>query len=540
MRVLALWCPDWPVSASGHDPDQPVAVVEAGMVRAASAAARQDGVRIGMRRREATGCSPDLLVLAGDRAQEARLFEPVAAAVAALTPLVEVVRPGLLVFDALGPARYFGGEASLHQHVTAAATRALPSPSCPAPMVGIADGRFAAVLAARQGAIVPIRSSAGFVAPLPVSVLGRPDLADLLGRLGIHTLGAFAALPAAAVVARFGAEAGALHALASGKDHRSLQATTPAEELAASIELDPPAKQAETAAFAGRSLATDLIDQLRQHGLTCTLVRIEAETTTGAALCRRWRGDGGSRTGPDRHDGNGLVPDMGLGVDMLVERLRWQLDGWLSGTTTEPPPTGGLTRLRLVAEEVVPATGHQLGLWGAISDTDRRAARGLDRLRGMLGPQAVVTATIIGGRGPAERVTLVPWGELPPSGDPASLPWPGHYPSPAPELVHRPPIPAEVVDAEGMLVTVSARGGLSAPPALLSIGPGPQMIVVAWAGPWTADERWWDPAARRRRARLQLLTGNTSNTIDPRNTGDGTAHLCAVEAGRWWVEATYG
>jgi len=50
---------------------------------------------------------------------------------------------------------------------------------------------------------------------------------------------------------------------------------------------------------------------------------------------------------------------------------------------------------------------------------------------------------------------------------------------------------------------------------------------VAWAGPWLSDERWWDRAARRRRARFQLL--------DERQR----AYLCSVERGGWWVEATY-
>ncbi|MBW8825938.1 MAG: hypothetical protein JF603_06275, partial [Acidobacteria bacterium] len=48
-----------------------------------------------------------------------------------------------------------------------------------------------------------------------------------------------------------------------------------------------------------------------------------------------------------------------------------------------------------------------------------------------------------------------------------------------------------------------------------------------WCGPWPVDERWWDTAARRRRARLQVALA------------DGTAHLLALESGRWTVEATY-
>ncbi|HEX8803675.1 MAG TPA: hypothetical protein VF743_05765 [Acidimicrobiales bacterium] len=52
------------------------------------------------------------------------------------------------------------------------------------------------------------------------------------------------------------------------------------------------------------------------------------------------------------------------------------------------------------------------------------------------------------------------------------------------------------------------------------------MAITAWAGPWPCDERWWDPARHRRRARVQVEAG-------------GVAHLLVLESGRWWVEATY-
>jgi len=58
-----------------------------------------------------------------------------------------------------------------------------------------ADGLFAAVLAARRGLIVPAGGTPAFLAPLPVAALGRDDLTALLDRLGIRTVGGFAALP---------------------------------------------------------------------------------------------------------------------------------------------------------------------------------------------------------------------------------------------------------------------------------------------------------------------------------------------------------
>jgi len=93
--------------------------------------------------------------------------------------------------------------------------------------------------------------------------------------------------------------------------------------------------------------------------------------------------------------------------------------------------------------------------------------------------------------------------------------------------VHAEPVAAEVVDAAGDPVRVSGRGELSAPPARLSVAGGPWSDVVAWAGPWPLEERWWDAAGSRRRARLQLVLA------------DGPARLAVLEGGRWQVTATY-
>ncbi|MGH9104127.1 MAG: DNA polymerase Y family protein, partial [Acidimicrobiales bacterium] len=68
---------------------------------------------------------------------------------------------------------------------------------------------------------------------------------------------------------------------------------------------------------------------------------------------------------------------------------------------------------------------------------------------------------------------------------------------------------------------------LTAVPRTLSVGAGPPVGVVDWAGPWTCDERWWDRRAGRRCARLQVACA------------DRQAHLLVREAGRWRVEATY-
>jgi protein ImuB len=50
--------------------------------------------------------------------------------------------------------------------------------------------------------------------------------------------------------------------------------------------------------------------------------------------------------------------------------------------------------------------------------------------------------------------------------------------------------------------------------------------VLAFAGPWPVDERWWDGAGRRRRVRLQVLA-------------ERVAYLLVLEHGDWSIEGAY-
>ncbi len=153
---------------------------------------------------------PDLLEV--DEGGEAlRSFAEVIGAVEAYCPWVTAVRPGICSLPARGPARYFGGERALIRSIAAAA-----SPITPVE-VGVADGLFAAVLAARDGRVVPPGGTPRFLAPFAVEVLGNPELAELLARLGIRTLGDFAELPESHVLGRFGADGVWCHQLARGR-----------------------------------------------------------------------------------------------------------------------------------------------------------------------------------------------------------------------------------------------------------------------------------------------------------------------------------
>ncbi|MCO1654881.1 DNA polymerase Y family protein [Pseudonocardia sp. S2-4] len=392
--MLALWSPDWPVTAAAraaHVPaHQPAAVFVANRVLACSAVARAQGVRRGLRRREAQARCPDLAVLAPDPDRDARAFEPVVVAIEELAPGVEVVRPGLVALPARGPAGYFGGElAAAERLVDQVAART--GVEC---QVGLADGLFAAVLAARRGVVVAPGDTPAFLAPLEVGELDRePDvdrseLVGLLHRLGLRSLGAFGALAASDVASRFGADAVLAHRLARGLDPRPPVRRHPPEELTVELELDPPVDRVDAAAFAARGLAERLHRTLAGHGLSCTRLGVAARTVGGEQLLRVWR------------CAEPLTP---AGT---VDRVRWQLDSWLTRGGS-----GAVDRMWLVPEETVTAGALQLGLWGEVGEADERASRALVRVQALLGPESVVTAVLVGGRDPGERVRLVPWGD---------------------------------------------------------------------------------------------------------------------------------
>ena len=292
----------------------------------------------------------------------------------------------------------------------------------------------------------------------------------------------------------------------------------------------------ETAAFAAKALAERLMARLGALGLACTAVMIEAETERGERLTRCWRHEGA------------LTPAA------LAARVRWQLEGWLTadggdgddgGAVVEELATSGLVLLRLVPDEVLPATGRQLGFWGGDPAAADRAGRVLARVQGMLGHPAVVTAVP---RAAARRASGCGGcrGAILVNRPVPSRRWRRRAPTPAryrpgrarsrlrrrhASSIHRPP--AELLDAAGEVVTVSGRGD----PLHRRRACGARRCpdrggeIAAWAGPWAHDARWWDRRARARRAYWQVLVAAPD--------GERVACLVAVTAGHAALEAIY-
>ena len=547
-RILALWCPDWPAMAAAAEADlpplHPVAVLSANRVVACSASARAAGVRRGMRKRQAQAACTEMTVVAADENRDGRLFEPVVAAVAEVIPALEVLRPGLLVIAGDRAARYFGGmEALAEELVDVVSACGIES------QVGIADEIFTAVLAARHGHQVEPGGDREYLAGRPVADLAvepsmsdpsRADLVELLRRLGIGTIGAFADMSVTDVATRFARDAVVAHRLANALPGRVPSSRGVPAELDVDHTCDPPVDRIDVAAFIGRTLADVLHRRLRDAAVACTRLTIIATTERGQQHSRTWR------------CAQPLTPET------TADRIRWQLEGWLTGAArptsprVEPRaarssarPDSPIVRLRLEPVEVVEAGALHYQLTDDLSrgglagepDVEERARRSLVRIQGLLGGDAVRIPVLSGGRGPAERITMVSLGDEPaPRRDP-SAPWPGRLPQPSPTVLVETAI--HVLDAVGQPVKVTDRGAFTAEPVTVALASSrarrSSWGLCWWAGPWPVGGADLPAGASVPTGAAETgLTARAQVLLD-----DSRALLLCYRAGEWIVEGVY-
>ncbi|MDR1392612.1 MAG: DNA polymerase Y family protein [Bifidobacteriaceae bacterium] len=514
-RLAAVWLPDWPVVAAIKTgvvpPDVPVIVADARRVKAVSAAARVAGVRRGMKRRSATAICPAGVVVRADPMRDARAFEDVAILIHSLVPGVELLRPGLLLCPAVGVSRYHGGDQALAEHLLTQVAAETGAES----WVGIADGLLAAILAARQSLIIEPGGSPSFLAPHPLTdiTLALQDtavggdlnaLTDLLTRLGIKTLGGLADLPSGNVAERFGSVGIWAQRLARARDVLTGPAHRLPQDFSVSYEADPPLTRIAEAAHVAVKLADDLHAQLTAYGQSYDRLKVSATTETGEQFERTWRLEG--------VDSNGVA-----------DRVRWQLENWLTGRSGLLPD-GALTCLTLEAEEVHPASVGSACLWGNNGHGMARAVRGAERINTLLGGHGVYQPVIQGGRTPRGRIRLVEWGDDTVPLQPVDRPWPGAVPDPAPSLIPVQPQPVALTDAQGNNIRVSPNFELSSRPALLD-----KAAVRGWAGPWPVFAKWWVAGSKR------LVYLQVQIELDQRKQ---TA-LLVREADEWRLEGIY-
>jgi len=299
-----------------------------------------------------------------------------------------------------GLERLWGPEPVLVGRVGAALAPLLPG----RPLAGIARTRFAAAVAARLGPpgrpdaaaadeappdvaapgggraapagiardaglvarTVPPGGDAAFLAPLPAGLLSRdPDVRGRLSRYGLDTIGAVAAIPRSALVARFGtAEGRMLHARATGEETDRFVPRRSPGRLVLALPLDPPADGIEPLRFVLHRLAGALAAQVAARGAGAgrAIVRVRMDRTFSAGSADALRDIVIAQRFPEpTADGEAIER-------LLLARLEAE------------PPAAAVDRVELELAEVIPAAGRQLSLFTPQADRSARLSWQLARL----------------------------------------------------------------------------------------------------------------------------------------------------------------
>ena len=347
--------------------------------------AERFGLRAGMRMGEALSRCPELALIPPDPERAERSWEEALRRLEGIGAQVESGRTGEAFFEAGGLRRLWGGI----EGVLGRVRQQLGSVH-----LGAGPKRFCAYVAATSSSgVVPDRSAADFLEPLPVSLLcGRlgdgeaDDLPNELERLGIATLGQLAGLPRDAVADRFGRLGLRAQRLARGEDD-PLRPRPVREAIAVELEL-PEAVSGQQLERALELLISRLLAHGARRGRTLRTLRLSARLAAGGG----WRRQVALRRASA--DGSRLA-------DALLPHL-----------TLLPAPAA---TLQLEAVALGPETGEQLSLSGPDEERRRRIAEAVRQTRSAAGADSLMRVLEVdpGSRVPERREVLMPFPEEP-------------------------------------------------------------------------------------------------------------------------------
>jgi protein ImuB len=260
------------------------------VVGEASGAAEAFGITAGMRLAEALGRCPGLALIPPDPARAEEAWEERLARIEGIGAAVESRRPGEMFFGLDGLRGLWGRPERALERARRTVGRGA--------RLGAGPTRLCAMAAAlrsrsrgRGPVVVAERAKRAFLEPLPVGALrDRLDdewtgvnLVDTLERLGVATLGEFAALPDSAVADRFGTAGMRALAMARGIEE-PLRPRPPREELREELEL-PDAATGGQLERALELLVDRLLASPQRRGRSLRRLRLEARLAGGGG----WR-----------------------------------------------------------------------------------------------------------------------------------------------------------------------------------------------------------------------------------------------------------
>jgi protein ImuB len=481
MPFASIFVPNWLVQAVVRaDPalrERPLALIDGKpplcSVVAVNEKAAQAGIECGMTKSNAAQF-PGVEIRPRSRPQEKTAHAALLDVGWSVSPQMEDTAEDAIVLDLSGLDHLFRSEEEIAAHL------AQRSSDCGLqPNVAIASNIEVALLAARGFSgitVIPPGKEPEFLSGLRVSVLPlSEETAETLNRWGVHTCGAFAALPVLQISERLGQEGVRLHALARGAESRSLIVAEPNSSFEEEMELDDAVEELDPLSF----LLGRLLDQLcarlmaRSRAAASIRVRFELQPSFENALDSRKEPSLQKRL-PAVYETRIELPVPARDSKMLLKLLRLRLQS--------NPPAAPIQKIALVAESARPRA-LQGGLFLPCFPEPDKLELTIARIANVVGEENVGSPSLVDTHCPdgfhmerflfsLEAANLDDRKNTSQREEPSEL-----FKMPASFRAFRPPVPARLELREGRPFHVAFQGMRGR--------------VLAASGPWRTSGDWW-------------------------------------------------
>jgi protein ImuB len=419
----------------------------------ATRSARDAGIAEGLTPTQALARCDHILVRHRVPAQELAANAAVLQCAYAFSPHLESTAPGVTTLDLRGLSRISGNEPAKLLAWAGELRTALAAQGLRASIGLAATPTVARHAACWSDGLRLVTDPRPFLDGLPLAALEpSSDVAEILRKWGIRTVGELLALGQEALADRLGLEALALFAAASVDSVRPLRHVQPAEHYAEAFDFEEPVETTEPLLFLLRRFVDQLAPRLAVAGLVAELLVLRLRLDSGAQLERRLR-----------------VPQPSRDADILHRMLMTHLET----LRTDSP----IAHVALTLETTQP-TQKQFGLFEAALRDPHQFQETLARLSALLGAERVGTPVREASHRP-DAFRLVP---------------PDFENAPA-VSGPRPPLQAPALRRLRPAVSASVEGAEQPLAIRCAVANGRLQLVI---GPWRASGKWWEPGTWQR------------------------------------------
>lgn len=452
------------------------------LIQECNSTARQAGVSESMTVPQALARCPRLLVCARSETGETEATAVLRTAAFFLSPSVEETEPGVCTADLTL------GAGLNHQGLVERGIALLHAHDLPA-TAGLGRTPLLALYAAQQAKpsapVLRVTDERTFLFPLPLAV-ARPsaELAPILHRWGLRTLGDFNALPRADLLQRFGVAGAEFADRCRGGEPRPLRTVALPSQFHARHDLEEPLASLEPLLFVLRRLLDRLEGELRQTGQAAAEIILRLKLETECV-----------------HSHRTVLPEPAVDAGILFRALHSPL-----ATLQTAAAIAGLD-VELISTR---ALVRQTGLFEHGLKDPHGFAETLARLAARIGADHIGTPRLVESYRPDTFELTPPIPLLTPPAPP-----PHHAPLGGPLRRFRPPLPATLEfvpdDPRPHYVHTSRFAG----------------EITTLAGPWRSSGGWWQSEGQWDRIEWDI------------GLADGGLYRLLNTNGAWFIEGEY-